>query len=473
MSLSRLSLTFPGLARKLFKSELLARSTIKTFTNQLTTDSHSQNEEEKELNVIKSESQKQGGLILEEEEEEEEQGVRGTGGAEESARQKTERAEDIAKTIFSQKFVNDLDSERLLDITRRLGARDVYRMIERAIPETFQKKKKNEMNLSRAVVGKSLSCFHVSMSAMIANERFRDAFELYELFERECEKIAPDVVMISLATSALRRFETGCDDTAVELFVERANEKYLQKRKNKKINAKKVNLLRYENAGLLPLDVIYEDDDYIAVNKTNGMASVTDPSVPSVSEFLIALRKEQSKALSLSDINREERGVCHRLDKATSGVMLLAKHNVAHLELVSSFYRRKTTKKYHAIATGVLLSTDGTIDSKVENREAISSYRVLEKLKKGQSSFIEVAPKTGRKHQIRVHLSSIGHPLLGDAMYTSIKARDRETKSMTPNGFFLHAHTLELEHPMLRGENRLKIEAPLPKAFLAQLDRLR
>ena len=157
MSLSRLSLSFPGLARKLFKSELLARSTIKTFTNQLTTDSHSQNEEEKELNVIKSESQKQGGLILEEEEEEEEQGVRGTGGAEESARQKTERAEDIAKTIFSQKFVNDLDSERLLDITRRLGARDVYRMIERAIPETFQKKKKNEMNLSRAVVGKSLS----------------------------------------------------------------------------------------------------------------------------------------------------------------------------------------------------------------------------------------------------------------------------------------------------------------------------
>ena len=130
MSLSRLSLSFPGLARKLFKSELLARSTIKTFTNQLTTDSHSQNEEEKEkeLNVIKSESQKQGGLILEEEEEEEEQGVRGTGGAEESARQKTERAEDIAKTIFSQKFVNDLDSERLLDITRRLGARDVYQI---------------------------------------------------------------------------------------------------------------------------------------------------------------------------------------------------------------------------------------------------------------------------------------------------------------------------------------------------------
>ena len=128
------------------------------------------------------------------------------------------------------------------------------------------------------------------------------------------------------------------DDFAdVERFVSEQKSSLL-KRPNKKVAKKKINVNKYEREGLLPMDVVYEDEDVIAVNKTSGIPSTSDPSTPSVSEFLMSMKKDDA-SFSLSEVNgAEARGVVHRLDKFTSGVMLLAKNDATHCELVSSFY---------------------------------------------------------------------------------------------------------------------------------------
>jgi len=125
---------------------------------------------------------------------------------------------------------------------------------------------------------------------------------------------------------------------------------------------------------------------------------------------------------------------------------------------------------YNAIASGIFENGEGEIDSPVDNREAFSNYAVLERLQ--NSSLVEILPRTGRKHQIRVHLSSIGHPLVNDAIYTPKKIRKSDDKAANTSTFFLHARSLEVPHP--RDSSKiLKVEAPLSASFLAELDRLR
>ena len=374
---------------------------------------------------------------------------------------------DILQRVFSQKFISDEEDVQLFECGKTISGREFADAISRNNPDALGKKKKNEPKLSKSVSGRAQSSFNIALSALLENERYQEVENMFRIWRDEFERVEVDLVSVSLVATALR--QTRDDFADVERFVSEQKSSLL-KRPNKKVAKKKINVNKYEREGLLPMDVVYEDEDVIAVNKTSGIPSTSDPSTPSVSEFLMSMKKDDA-FFSLSEMNgAEARGVVHRLDKFTSGVMLLAKDDATHCELVSSFYRRKTKKVYNAIASGIFENGEGEIDSPVDNREAFSKYAVLERLQ--NSSLVEILPRTGRKHQIRVHLSSIGHPLVNDAIYTPKKIRKSDDKAANTSTFFLHARSLEVPHPR-DSSKMLKIEAPLSASFLAELDRLR
>ena len=377
----------------------------------------------------------------------------------------------LEERVFAQTFVSDDDDVRLFACAKTLSARDFANLIARHNPDALGRKMKNEPKLRN--MGKAKSSFNIALSALVENGRSRKLKRCFRFGERSFS-VDVDVVSVSLVASALRQTRKDIGD--VERFVFEQKSRHLIKRPNKKVARKKINANKYERDGLLPMGVVYEDEDVIAVCKTSGIPSTSDPSTPSVSDFLMSMKKDDP-SFSLSEMNgADARGVVHRLDKLTSGVMLLAKNDVTHCELVSAFYRRKTKKVYNAIASGIFEDDEGEIDFPVDNREAYSKYAVLERLERGESSFVEVMPRTGRKHQIRVHLSSIGHPLVNDALYTPKKIRksDEDSTVVKPksSSFYLHARSLELPHPS-DASKMLKLEAPLSASFLAEIDRLR
>jgi 23S rRNA pseudouridine1911/1915/1917 synthase len=378
----------------------------------------------------------------------------------------------LEERVFAQTFVSDDDDVRLFECAKSLSARDFANLIARHNPDALGRKMKNEPKLRNS--GKAKSSFNVALSALVENGRFEEVEKMFSIWREEFPRVDVDVVSVSLVASALR--QTREDIADVERFVFEQKSRHLIKRPNKKVARKKINANKYERDGLLPMGVVYEDEDVIAVCKTSGIPSTSDPSTPSVSDFLMSMKKDDP-SFSLSEMNgADARGVVHRLDKLTSGVMLLAKNDVTHCELVSAFYRRKTKKVYNAIASGIFEDDEGEIDFPVDNREAYSKYAVLERLERGESSFVEVMPRTGRKHQIRVHLSSIGHPLVNDALYTPKKIRKSDENSTVvkpkSSSFYLHARSLELPHPS-DASKMLKLEAPLSASFLAEIDRLR
>lgn len=215
----------------------------------------------------------------------------------------------------------------------------------------------------------------------------------------------------------------------------------------------------------IPLDIVYEDKDIVVINK--GPDMVVHPAYGNYSGTLVNALLHHIK--DLSTINGVIRpGIVHRLDKDTSGIIVVAKNNPSHLALAEMFKEKTLEKTYVCIVKGILKEKEGRIETLIgrdsrdrkkmavvrENgRIAISNYKVLDESK--NHSLVEVKIETGRTHQIRVHMKSLNHPILGDATYGS--PSDKAKRQM------LHAYSLKFNHPI--DNHEMKIMAPLPEDF--------
>ena len=256
----------------------------------------------------------------------------------------------------------------------------------------------------------------------------------------------------------------------------------------------------------IPLDVVFEDADLAVVNKPAGMmvhaGAGQTPGAQSKGTLVNALLY-RFKALSSTGGDLRP-GIVHRLDKDTSGLIIVAKNDRAHAALGAMFSGRRIKKTYIALVQGAVERQRGTINAGVsrdplrrtrmtakpnENaRTAVSHYEVMRRLvtRFGKFTLLQVRIETGRTHQIRVHLASIGHPVVGDTIYggagqltdqvaaqaaTSRAARKRaEPQVLRLGRNFLHAAKLEFEHPLKA--KSLQLEAPLPKELVSYLERL-
>ncbi len=232
----------------------------------------------------------------------------------------------------------------------------------------------------------------------------------------------------------------------------------------------------------IQVPIIYEDDDIIVVNKPQGItvhpgAGIKDGTL--VNALLY-------KCLGLSGIGGKLRpGIVHRLDKDTSGVMVVAKNDIAHNSLVNQFKSHETKKKYLALVVGDIKGESGSFSSLIgrhpknrikmttkvrAGREAFTLWRVIKRYK--EVTMVEVEPKTGRTHQIRVHFAENGYPILGDKMYGVKKHKsellDRLSKCLARQA--LHALTLNFKHPRT-GEN-VEFSAPIPDDIKAVIELL-
>ena len=231
------------------------------------------------------------------------------------------------------------------------------------------------------------------------------------------------------------------------------------------------------------LDVVYEDDDLAVVNKPAGMmvhagAGATDDERNRGTLVNALLHRFGA----LSGVGGELRpGIVHRLDKETSGLIVVAKNDTAHRKLSAEFSGRKVRKTYVALVHGLIKSDKGTISSPISRdavrrirmttrrsggREAITKYAVQQRIESdfGKFTLLKVKIETGRTHQIRVHMASLGHPVVGDALYGApreIRGKSGSTISLSRN--FLHSAELEFEHPG-RAE-LLSFSSPIPETL--------
>lgn len=226
----------------------------------------------------------------------------------------------------------------------------------------------------------------------------------------------------------------------------------------------------------IDIDVVYEDNDIIVVNKSKGM--VVHPAVGNYNDTLVnALLWHCGNRLS--DINGVIRpGIVHRIDKDTTGLLVVAKNNVAHERLCELFARHDITRKYVAIVDGVIDRDAGRISAPIgrhpndrkkmvinvkNGRDAVTHFKVIERFK--NATLIEVTLETGRTHQIRVHMSSIGYPIMGDVVY------GRKNNRYRLEGQTLHAKTLGFVHPT-SGEY-VEFDSNLPEYFANLIGMLR
>ena len=232
----------------------------------------------------------------------------------------------------------------------------------------------------------------------------------------------------------------------------------------------------------IPLEILFEDDHLLVLNKRAGI--VVHPAAGHATGTLVNALLHHCKG-NLSGIGGVARpGIVHRLDKDTSGCIVVAKNDAAHLALSAQFAERTTTKIYHAIVCGQPSKPKHTVKEPLarhpvhrkkiaitpNGREAHTGFRVLEKL--NHSALMEATLHTGRTHQIRVHLQHLGCPVVGDAVYGGRPARAFTLASgyAAPRQM-LHAFALGFDHPA-NGEP-VKVEAPLPEDFQKALDLLR
>jgi len=214
----------------------------------------------------------------------------------------------------------------------------------------------------------------------------------------------------------------------------------------------------------IPLQILFEDDDLLILNKPAGL--VIHPGAGNPSHTLVNALLHHCP--NLSGIGGKQRpGIVHRLDKETSGCLVVAKNDTAHRELARQFAGREMTKIYLALVTGSLKRSHGTIEAPIgrhpvhrkkmrvdsrRGREARTDYRVLQSL--GTVSLVECVLHSGRTHQIRVHLHHLGHPVIGDSLYSGESGAPRQ---------MLHAWKLGFTHP--RTKEPMLFEAPIPEDF--------
>lgn len=225
----------------------------------------------------------------------------------------------------------------------------------------------------------------------------------------------------------------------------------------------------------IPLDIIYEDEDVVVVNKARGM--VVHPAAGNYSGTLVNALLYHCK--NLSGINGVIRpGIVHRLDKDTSGIMICAKNDAAHVSLSEQIQSKTAQRTYLAVVRGNIKSDSGVIETQIARdkndrkkmavvkeggRDAVTEYEVLERF--GKYTIVKCKLKTGRTHQIRVHMEYLGYPLVGDPKYSPMKT------PFSINGQALHSWTLTFTHP--RTQEVMSFEAPLPEDMKKIVTRLR
>lgn len=221
----------------------------------------------------------------------------------------------------------------------------------------------------------------------------------------------------------------------------------------------------------IPLDIVYEDDDVIVVNKPAGMVVHPAPGHPS--HTLVNALLYHSP---LSTINGEFRpGIVHRIDKDTSGLLMVAKNDLAHRSLAAQLKSKTNQREYVALVHGVIKEEQGTIDAPLgrskkdrkkqavvlDGRHAVTHFKVLKHYQ--HYTLVKCRLETGRTHQIRVHMAYIGHPLAGDPLYGP-------RKTLAGPGQYLHAGLLGFRHP--RSGQEMTFTAPLPDYFTKMLEHL-
>jgi len=224
----------------------------------------------------------------------------------------------------------------------------------------------------------------------------------------------------------------------------------------------------------IPVDVIYEDSDIVVVNKPKGM--VVHPANGNPDGTLVNAIMNICKD-SLSGIGGEIRpGIVHRIDKDTSGLLIIAKNDKAHINLSEQIKNREITKKYVALARGVIKENNATIDMPIgrsdkdrkkmavrkDGKNAVTHFEVIKKY--NGYTYLDIKIDTGRTHQIRVHLAEIGYPIVGDSVYSNGK------NPFNVVGQMLHAKSLEFKHPTTG--KVIKLEAPIPEYFEEVLNKL-
>lgn len=225
----------------------------------------------------------------------------------------------------------------------------------------------------------------------------------------------------------------------------------------------------------IPLDIIYEDEDVVVVNKARGM--VVHPAAGNYSGTLVNALLYHCK--NLSGINGVIRpGIVHRLDKDTSGIMICAKNDAAHVSLSEQIQSKTAQRTYLAVVRGNIKTDSGVIETQISRdkddrkkmavvkeggRNAITEYEVVERF--GKYTIVRCKLKTGRTHQIRVHMEYLGYPLVGDPKYSPMKT------PFSINGQALHSLTLAFDHP--RTGERMEFEAKLPEDLHKIVTRLR
>ncbi|UQS85708.1 RluA family pseudouridine synthase [Apilactobacillus apisilvae] len=222
----------------------------------------------------------------------------------------------------------------------------------------------------------------------------------------------------------------------------------------------------------IPLDIVYEDEDVLVVNKPQGMVVHPSPGHP-YHTLVNALLFHTP----LSNINGTFRpGIVHRIDKDTSGLLMIAKNNDAHKSLSKQLKDKSNIREYVALVHGNINEDSGKIDAPIgrskkdrkkqaivdDGRNAVTHFKVLERF--GEYTLVSCVLETGRTHQIRVHMKYIGHPLVGDPLYGP-------RKTIKGNGQFLHAKKLGFIHP--KTKKLMVFEAPLPNIFNQTIENLR
>ena len=225
----------------------------------------------------------------------------------------------------------------------------------------------------------------------------------------------------------------------------------------------------------IPLDIVYEDDDILVVNKAKGM--VVHPAAGNPEGTLVNAVMAHCKG-NLSGIGGELRpGIVHRLDKDTSGLLIVAKNDKAHIQMSKQIQDREVKKIYIALVRGIISENEATINMPIgrsmqdrkkmavtkKGKEAITHFQVLERFDK--YTLLKVKIDTGRTHQIRVHMAEIGHPVVGDMLYSNGK------NEFGVEGQMLHATSLDFKHPVT--QKPLHLEAPLPEYFEEVLKQLK
>ena len=217
----------------------------------------------------------------------------------------------------------------------------------------------------------------------------------------------------------------------------------------------------------IPLDILYEDEDLLIVNKPKGM--VVHPAAGHATQTLVNAVMFHCKE-HLSGINGVCRpGIVHRIDMDTTGSLVVCKNDMTHESIAEQLKVHSITRKYRAIVHGVIEDDEGTIDAPIgrnpqdrkkmciraDGKNAVTHFRVLQRFR--EYTYIECQLETGRTHQIRVHMASIGHPLLGDEVYCRLKSKYHL------QGQTLHAYVLGFIHP--RTGEYLEVTAPMPEYF--------